>query len=1105
MPCTICGIRNRFDQKLIDFTLRAVKERRETKWGFMKHWFCIGVLLAGTTLIAICQPVVAPVKVWQGTLTLPTYEEGLPDSNPPFDLYATSRFNYPYTLRTNLTGVKAPHDWRAVFLENEYLKCSVLPDIGGHIYTCVDKISGKPMFYANPSIKKAQIGYRGAWAAFGVEFNFPVSHNWVSMSPVDFAYDTHADGSASVWVTNIDRVYGMQWQVELVLRPGSTVLELHTTLYNRSDLRHRYYWWSNAGVQIWDDSHVAYPMRFVATHGYTDVYSWPVGPQGDRDLSVIKNQTAGPVSYFIHGSREPFMGIWNPQTQTGTVHYAEFSELPGKKIWTWGVDPAGLGWRTSLSDNESAYAEVQGGLFRNQETYAFLDPGQTIHFTEYWMPVRGTGGITRANRAGVVRLDVQGRNASVALNVNESLPGAHISIKQGPSVLWSETADLAPEKTWSHSVPLSDGAAKVTFELQDKAGLTLLTHTDGVFDWDPVEDIQTGPQAPVRFPEPANRSEDDWLQFGRNQELNGESVIALATYRQGLERYPKSQSLAIAAGRLAVTLQQYEYAKSVLEPAQKRDTPNSDIAYYLGIAQEGLNHARTAETSYEIAYRQAALRGPAALRLGELRARQGELQDAASFLHDAVAAEPGAFRPREELEAVLRALGKKTEADDLAKLGLIAEPASDFLKQDTGVPDVAHLAADPYRVLSVAAEYMRLGLYRNALDVLTRNYPSVAADQSEPGAMLPQNNPLVLYYTAFCNKQLGADEKQNLLAASKLSTSFVFPSSETDRRVLESALTSSASDATAHYLLGTLLFSKGMTDDGMAQWTEAKRLAPHLEVIDADMGEALLTLKHDPQGALASFREGLHNDPENAQVYVGIDEAMSLTGTSAAERADALSQYPSADAPHSKMPQNLVYQLAMERAEAKQFEPALSLFKDRFFSSEEGGIPSGQVLFEIRLMQANAWAEAGNCEAAMKFVASAQTDSGREEGSAREAVQLAAIAKTCGHVDAAQALLRKAAASDGFTNLYWAVQAEKLLGASDSGAARKRLLDALGAAESRAEVAASSGSWCYNTAMLNLAAGNTQRARQLLMQALLLPDTNMSHHLARLALASMGA
>ena len=83
------------------------------------------------------------------------------------------------------------HDLRAIYLENEYLKCSVLPDIGGHIYTCVDKINGLPMFYANPSLKKAKIGYRGAWAAFGVEFNFPVSHNWVSMSPVDFAYAAH--------------------------------------------------------------------------------------------------------------------------------------------------------------------------------------------------------------------------------------------------------------------------------------------------------------------------------------------------------------------------------------------------------------------------------------------------------------------------------------------------------------------------------------------------------------------------------------------------------------------------------------------------------------------------------------------------------------------------------------------------------------------------------------------------------------------------------------------------------------------------------------------------------------------------------------------------
>ena len=156
-----------------------------------------------------------------------------------------------------------------------------------------------------------------------MEFNFPVSHNWVSMSPVDFAYAAHPDGSASVWVSNIDRVYGMQWEVELVLRPGSTLLEERVTLYNRSDVRHRYYWWNNAAVQVWDDSRIDYPMRFVASHGFTDVYPWPVDPQG-KDLSLIKNQTDGPVSFFVHGSHEPFMGIWNPHTQTGTVHFAEY-------------------------------------------------------------------------------------------------------------------------------------------------------------------------------------------------------------------------------------------------------------------------------------------------------------------------------------------------------------------------------------------------------------------------------------------------------------------------------------------------------------------------------------------------------------------------------------------------------------------------------------------------------------------------------------------------------------------------------------------------------------------------------------------------------------
>src|ERR1035438_7518797 len=155
-------------------------------------------------LLALC-PLRAEVRVWQGTLPLPTYEEGLPDVNPPFDQFANQRFNYPYTLRDNLTGRAVVQNWRALFVGNEYLKCSVLPAGGGHLYSCTDKLSGREMFYANPSLKKANISYRGAWAAFGIEFNFPVPHNWVSMSPVDFSMRHNEDGSASIVVGNVDR------------------------------------------------------------------------------------------------------------------------------------------------------------------------------------------------------------------------------------------------------------------------------------------------------------------------------------------------------------------------------------------------------------------------------------------------------------------------------------------------------------------------------------------------------------------------------------------------------------------------------------------------------------------------------------------------------------------------------------------------------------------------------------------------------------------------------------------------------------------------------------------------------------------------------------
>lgn len=1062
-----------------------------------------------TVLITLCfgcaTVLRAQAKATLGTLALPTYDEGNPNPNPPFDIYATTEFNYPYTLRTSLTGAKSEHVWRSVVLENESLKCTVLPDLGGHIYTCIDKINGEPMFYANPSIKKAEIGHRGAWAAFGVEYNFPVSHNWVSLSPVDFSFRTNADGSASVTVGNIDRPYGMQWEVELVLKPKSSLLEERVTLYNRSDVRHRFYWWDNAGVQVWDDSRIEYPMRFAAAHGFKEVYRWPVLTPGGKDLSFIKNHSDGPVSYFSHGSHETFSGVWNPKTNAGVAQFSEYRDLPAKKIWSWGSDADGLAWRNALSDNQSAYVEVQAGLFRNQETYAFLDPGQTIRFREYWMPVRGTGGISRANTGGVIKLETHGAQVSATLNVNTPLPHARLSLTQANNVLWSGSGDLDPRNTWSRTVALKDTTSKVTFVLKDETGQTLLTQTDGEYDWDPESSIQTGPQTEDQTPGPEKRTEDDWLRVGTEQEVNGQVVQAMSTYQTALRKYPESLSLEIAEGRLAASLQRYEESVPLLQAAQRRDTPNSVIAYYLGLAEQQSGHVREAETSYDIAYRQASMRAPAAIRLGEMQAQGGNLATASILFKAAVAAAPENVLAQEELEAVTRSEGNAAEADGMARRSLDVDPTNDFLKIELGAPDLQHLAADPYRVLRIAAEYMQLGLYKKAIALLDTQYPVVPEDQSEPGSVLPQNHPMVLYYSAYCKSKLSIDSEQNWTNASKLSSALVFPWTETDRAVLESALEINKDDATAHYLLGTLLFAEGLYDGGIAHWVQAKRLSPHMPVVDADLGKAWLLVKHETDGARRSFVEGSINDPQNPDIYIGLDQTMSLSSVSASERAAMLSRYPLADSSQSKMPAELVYQLALTRAEAGQFEHALSLFKGRFFPSEEGGVSSAQVLFEVRLMQSESASKAGKCAESKEFLGSEAALSAPMHSS-QALFRIAQVAKHCGLLQEANNLYKQAAASGtSARNLLWAIEAEKALGTYEPSQSEAKLRNAIPAADHLTEISEYSSLRWYDIGMVQAELHQDAEAKESFKNSFLLPDIFMSHHLSRAALVALSA
>ena len=1050
-------------------------------------------------------PIYGQVRVWEGVLNLPTYGEGAPDPNPPFDQFATGRFNYPYTLRNEITNTPAEHQWRSVYLENEYLKCSVLPDLGGHVYTCVDKINGQPMFYANPSIKKARIGYRGAWAAFGVEFNFPVSHNWVSMSPVNFAYAQHQDGSASVTVGNVDRVYGMEWTVELTLRPGSTVLEQRTSLSNRSDVRHRFYWWNNAGVEVWDDSRIQYPMRFAAAHGFAEVQRWPIDAQGN-DLSLIRNQTDGPVSLFVHGSREDFMGVWNPHSNTGTAHFAEYTEVPAKKIWSWGVDADGLDWRKALSDNNSAYVELQAGLLRNQETYAFLEPRQTISFMEYWMPVRDTGGISRANLAGVVHLQRNNGILSVVFNANRKISGT-INISDGATSLLSEKGDLVPERVWKKEIPIPSAARNLTFELKTSEGVVLLRQTEGRYDWVPESQIKLGAQVSYKVPEETKRTADDWLQLGKNDELNGNVLTAMQTYEKAVLKFWGSFELLKAAGRLDASLNRFNEALPRLVEVHDRNTSDTEISYYLGIAYEGLDREEDAADAYRDAMRLPTYRAAAAMRLAEVQARAGRLDRAQELLTQSLQSAPEDLRAAEELVAVLNAIGKTTEAETLAKERLARFPLSDFLREELRSPNLAHLAGDPYRVLNIACEYARVGLYRQAVKVLSREYPAAKADQTEPETGAPQNNPLVVYFRAYCRERLGEDAQKDYLQGSRLSTLYIFPNRIEDLRAFRAAIRANEKDASAHYLLGTWHFARGQTDEALAEWKRAGELNPRIPVLQASTGLALLNVKHEFLAALNAFEEGITNDPLNPVNYSAALVAMTLLGKSAAERVRMLERYPNL----TRMPTPLVYQLALNRAEAGNYGAALELFRSRFFGREEGGTNVRQVWIEVNLQRALKLARENRCKDALAVAKSlgssvpglAFTQDGLLPflNSARSNFLLGEVSSACGQAEGAQQWYRRSAQATGASDIVWAWASARKLNVYDPAEWNKRLHAALPQAESSVETGSSSGWWLYTAGVLQIALGDTQKGNALLHEALLAPETRMSHYLSRLAVA----
>jgi hypothetical protein len=374
---------------------------------------------------------------------------------------------YPYPLLDRLLDRREDRTYRALWLENEYLKLSVLPEIGGRVFTAQDKTNGYDFFYRQRVIKPALIGMLGAWISGGIEWNVFHHHRATSFMPVQSAILENPDGSRTVWVGETEWRQRMRWVVGLTVRPGRSYVEALVRMTNRTPLAHSMLYFSNPAVHANESYQVIFPpdLDWATFHAKNDFSPWPLARgrfvgrdfAPGTDLSWWKNHPY-PISFFVYRSGLDFLGGYDHGRRAGVVHVADRDTMPGKKFWTWGNGPDGRMWDHILTDEDGPYIELMtGGYSDNQPDYSWIQPGESRTVVHYWYPVRELGGIKAANLEGALGLEVKDGRARLAANTTSSRPDAKVRLQSGERVVFEATATIAPDAPFVREVALPAG------------------------------------------------------------------------------------------------------------------------------------------------------------------------------------------------------------------------------------------------------------------------------------------------------------------------------------------------------------------------------------------------------------------------------------------------------------------------------------------------------------------------------------------------------------------------------------------------------------------------------------------------------------------------
>ena len=840
------------------------------------------------------------VQIWEETVTIPTYEIGKPNANPMFfenRVYQGSSGRvYPYPIIESVGDTKKDVAYTAVFLENAFLKIMILPSLGGRIQRIQDKTNNQEVVYYNEVIKPALVGLLGPWISGGIEFNWPQHHRPTTFLPVEYQMKKEAaNGSASILLSDIDRMHGTKAKTTITLYPDKAYVEIRGQLYNPTQFPQTFLWWANPAIAVNEHTQSIFPpdVHAVMDHGKRDVSTFPIATgiyykhdyHEGVDISWYKNIPV-PTSYMAFHSDYDFVGSYDHEKQIGILHVADHHISPGKKQWTWGSGDFGKAWDKNLTDTNGPYIELMTGVFTdNQPDFTFLLPGEEKSFTQYFLPFKQATRVCNANRDLVLSLHPD-TDTTLRMTVYSTIeiPKLTILVKKGNKDLYRNVIRLAPaeffESTLQYQREKAIPKEEPTIFLQDELGKVLLSYTCGDED---KNTVAPEPAKAIGEPEDIASIEELYLAAQHLEQYRHATFRSEPYYKEALRRDPEDCRCNIGYGELLLKRGLIQESEQFFRTAIKRTTkhnPNPQDAKAYTLLGLSLFHQKRFDEAYDVFYKavwDGGQQEQGFLYLGILEMRKENWQQAEQFLNQALIRNSHNLKTR----GFLAILKRKTNQGETASK-LVAET----------------LEIDPFDLMALNEQMLLTAKFnlqlRNSKSVSCMN---LASDYAEAGLMeeaggilalcTEKENPLLWYHRAYYAK----GERDTFVGkAESLEDSIFFPNTLADLKILETFANTDKNLWKAQYLLGCYWYDKMEYKRAKNAWECANKHNPkHAKTLRC-LSLVYFNQERNQEKAMQALEKACELDREDDRLLYELDQLYKKCGKRPEERQKRLEE-----------------------------------------------------------------------------------------------------------------------------------------------------------------------------------------------------------------------